>query len=461
MKDFYVLTTHGYLTLKRTDKMKKHLLFLSALMILACSANAQLNLNRLGKKVKEQVENKKEEVETDVEQLTESNHLQQEAEQRGIYDYKKSYKPSAAALAANPMAADQTVEPMYTKSISEIHAAYEQFDPELFPYQPYYNYKQFYYLHDEEDEEIRTGQYTEIVMNIAKLPAGAFYYMPYTPIQTPDGEVVVTQDEFFRNAWTALFVADPLSPWAFHKYVNVLMFENRMFEIKYTYKMSDAEKGIVDAETGTLLFAPSEAAYTHAQDSRKLLALSLARSVVTIDYLQYYLNELFKQCNAETNPVLKYILYWKIDAIMVNVFTQHKDYDASDVANRKVEASYNALESKRFDIETDARMHSAETVEMPKSVQIDGDTSSKVNAMAREMFGEEFVRTVFLDNNWSEFQENEYPYRVMHLSLPVAVVVKRGDKYLINYYDVTKSPHGGKWHMMVQMGSNFMPVKYE
>ena len=106
-------------------------------------------------------------------------------------------------------------------------------------------------------------------------------------------------------------------------------------------------------------------------------------------------------------------------------------------------------------------MHSAETVEMPKSVQIDGDTSSKVNAMAREMFGEEFVRTVFLDNNWSEFQENEYPYRVMHLSLPVAVVVKRGDKYLINYYDVTKSPHGGKWHMMVQMGSSFMPVKYE
>ena len=185
------------ITLKRTDKMKKHLLFLSALMILACSANAQLNLNRLGKKVKEQVESKKEEVETDVEQLTESNHLQQEAEQRAIYDYKKSYKPSAAALAANPMAADQTVEPMYTKSISEIHAAYEQFDSELFPYQPYYNYKQFYYLNDEEDEEIRTGQYTEIVMNIAKLPAGAFYYMPYTPIQTPDGEVVVTQDEFF------------------------------------------------------------------------------------------------------------------------------------------------------------------------------------------------------------------------------------------------------------------------
>lgn len=251
-------------------------------------------------------------------------------------------------------------------------------------YQPYYNYKQFYYLHDDKEEEIRTGQYTSIVMNIPELPAGSLYYMPYTTVQTSDGELLVTYDEFFRNVWTALFIAEPLSPWAFHKYVNVLMFENRMFEIKYTYKMSDAEKGIVNAETGALLFAPSEATYTHAQDSRKLLALSLARNEVTIDYLRYYINELVKQCNTETNPVLKYILYWKIDAIMVNVFTQHKDYDASDVANRKIEASYNALESQRFDIETNERMHSAETVEMPKSVQVDGDTSSKINALARE-----------------------------------------------------------------------------
>lgn len=443
--------------------MKKHLLFLSLLIMFTCGVDAQLNLNRLGKKVKEQVENKKEEVrtETEVERVAGPSNMTQEGDEGGEYSYKKKYKPSAKALAADPKTADQTVEAMYTKSISEIHAAYEQFDSELFPYKPYYNYRQFYYLHDEKEEEARSEQYTSIVMNIAKLPAGAFYYMPYTPIQSPDGEVLVTYDEFFRNAWTALFIADPLSPWAFHKYVNVLMFENRMFEIKYTYKMSDAEKGIVNAETGALLFAPSEAAYTHVQDSRKLLALSLARNEVTIDYLSYYLNELFKQCNAETNPVLKYILYWKIDAIMVNVFRQHKEYDASDVATRKVEASYSALESQRFDIETDARMHSAETVEMPKSVQVDGTTSSKVNAMAQTQFRDEFVKTVFLGNNWTEFKEDKYPYRVMHLSLPVAVVVKRGGKYLINYYDVTRSPSGGDWHMMVQMGSSFMPVKSE
>ena len=115
-----------------------------------------------------------------------------EQDNKGV-EYKKENKPSAEALAADPKASDKTVESGYTKSISEIHAAYEQLDPELFPYQPYYKYKEFYYLHDEEAEKIHTGQYAEILMGIAKLPAGAFYYMPYTAIKTPSGdEVLVT-----------------------------------------------------------------------------------------------------------------------------------------------------------------------------------------------------------------------------------------------------------------------------
>jgi hypothetical protein len=439
------------------------LLSVAFMMLSTVSANAQIDLNKLGKKAKEKVENKKEQgkIEKEEEQIAKPNGAEQD-NKGGENNSKKENKPSAEALAADPKASDKTVESGYTKSISEIHAAYEQLDPELFPYQPYYKYKEFYYLHDEEAEKVHTGQYAEILMGIAKLPAGAFYYMPYTAIKTPSGdEVLVTYDEFFRNAWTALFIADPQSSWAFHKYVGVLMFENRSFEIKYTYKMSDAQKGIVNAETGALLFAPSEAAYTDVQDSRKQLALSLARTVVTMDYLRYYLNGQFEQYKSETNPLLKYILYYKIDAIMGNVFTKHKDYNSSDVANRKIEASYSAIEDQRFDIDENARAHSAPTVEMPKGVQIDGATSQKVNSLAKERLGDEYVKTIFLDNKWAEFQENQYPYRVMHLGLPVAIIVKRNNKYLINYYDITKSPNGGNWNMMVKMGSSFQPVNYK
>ncbi len=114
-----------------------------------------------------------------------------------------------------------------------------------------------------------------------------------------------------------------------------------------------------------------------------------------------------------------------------------------------------------MDVESDARLSNAKPVEMPKGVSIDAATSAKVNGMAKEMLGAEYVKTIFLSSKWSEFQEDKYPYRVMHLSLPAAVIVKRADKYLMNYYDITKSPNGGEWNMMVKMGSSFQPVNYK
>ncbi len=154
-------------------------------------------------------------------------------------------------------------------------------------------------------------------------------------------------------------------------------------------------------------------------------------------------------------------MYWQIDAVMTKVFRKHKGYNASDVANRQIEASYSAIDSQSFDIEANARLSNAKPVEMPKGVQIDAATSAKVNGLAKQMLGDEYVKTIYLDNKWAEFQENKYPYRVMHLSLPVAIIVKRNNKYLINYYDVTKSPNGGNWNMMVKMGSSFQPVNYK
>ena len=183
--------------------------------------------------------------------------------------------------------------------------------------------------------------------------------------------------------------------------------------------------------------------------------------MVSIDFLRTYLKNLLKQASDETDAVKKYKLYWQIDPVMNKIFRKHKEYNSADVANRQIEATFSALDSQRFDIEAHARLSNAKSVEIPNGVQIDAATSSKINSLAKEMLGDEFVKAIYLDNKWSEFQENKYPYRVMHLSLPVAVIVKRGDKYLMNYYDITKSPNGGSWNMMVKMGSTFQPVNYK
>ena len=457
--------------------MKKTIILLLSvafMMLSSVSANAQIDLNKFGKKAKETVERNKNQDKTEKEEVkNEQVKIENEEEivakpdaaeqdnKGGENTNKKKYTPSAKALAADPKANDETVEPGFTKSISEIHAAYEQLDPDAFTYQPYYEYKEFYYLHDKADENFRVREFHSIVAKLATLSPGGYYLMTYFRIETPDGDLLVTSDEFFRNAWTALFVADPMSSEAFDKFTKALMFGNQMFESKIYYEMDDPDKGIVHEKKGELLIAPSRNVYQNRQDSREEAALSLARTVVSMDFVRTYLKELIKQFNTENDAVKKYELYWQIDAVVKEIFRKHKDYNASDVANRQIEASYSAIDSQSLDIEANARLSNAKPVEMPKGVQIDGATSSKVNSLAKDRLGAEFVKAIFLSNKWSEFKEDQYPYRVMHLSLPVAIIVKRGDKYLMNNYDITKSPNGGEWNMMVKMGSSFQPVNYK
>ena len=435
------------------------------------AANAQFDLNKLKDKVKNKVESKvsnevimkKDQIET-----VQSNKINAAIPKSndvigkvGTYDYKKKYKPSAAALAADAKAADQTVPPGFTKSVSAIHAAYEHLDPAVFTYQPYYKYKEFYHLHDKANDDFHENEFYYFITKLAALSSGDVYNADFVGVETPDGKRYVTSDEFLRNAWTALFMADPTSPAGWDKFVNVIMFSNQFFESKIFYNVHDSNKGIVDAKTGTLLMVPSLTKYDGIQDLREEAALGLARNVISIDFIRNYINGLFTQFKSETNPLVKFKLYYQIDALMSRVLKEHKSYKESDAPNRVLEGLYSSIDAQRMEIESDARMVGAKPVEVPKGVSVDATTSAKVNALAKEMHGENFVKTIFLGNKWKEFKENKYPYRVMHLSIPVAVIIKKNNKYLINYYDVAKSPHGGDWNLMVQMGASAKPVNYK
>lgn len=440
------------------------------MMLSFTAANAQFDLKKLGDKVKNKVENKvSDKVQTKKDQIVKEKTEKIKAAVpkpdaaigKGGYDYKKNYKPSAAALAADPKAADQTVPPGFTKSVSAIHAAYEHLDPVAFTYQPYYNYKFFYYLNDKEHDLFHENQFYHLLMKLAALYPGDSYYASFVGIDTPDGKRYVTEDEFMRNAYTALFMADPTSAEGWDKFVMAIMFSNQFFETKMYYKVHDSNKGIVDEKTGNLLVASSLTKYDGIQDLREEAALDLATSVISIDFIRTYLNGLFTELKTETNPYIKFKLYYQIDALMMRVLRKHKNYKESDGANRTLEGAYSVMQAQRMDIESEARMLTVKAVEVPKGVSIDATTSAKVNALAKEMHGENFVKTIFLGNKWKDFKENKYPYRVMHLSIPVAVIIKKNDKYLINYYDVAKSPHGGDWNLMVQMGATAKPVNYK
>lgn len=149
-------------------RIQTALLIVCALLA-AIPASAQLNLNSLKnkakevvkKEVKKQTQKTSETANTAVEgndkvteptTNTKQNTTSQiaEPEQQAV-----KLKPSAAAIAADPGASDQTIRPGYSKTTAEIRAAYEQLlDKDKFIYQPYYegDNKYFYYVETEETD---------------------------------------------------------------------------------------------------------------------------------------------------------------------------------------------------------------------------------------------------------------------------------------------------------------------
>ena len=158
-------------------RIQTALLIVCALLV-ATPASAQLNLNSLKNKaknaVKQEVSKQKQkasatainavegndkaaEQTTNTKQNTATTTQAAEATEKAAEQEQQpeKLKPSAAAIAADPGASDQTVRQGYSKTTAEIRAGYEQLlDAEKFIYQPYYegDNKYFYYVETPETD---------------------------------------------------------------------------------------------------------------------------------------------------------------------------------------------------------------------------------------------------------------------------------------------------------------------
>ena len=83
-----------------------------------------------------------------------------------MFAQNAKYKPSAAAIAADPSASDWEVKTGYTKSPAEFRGYYENYPDEYFLYKPYYEGMNtcFYYLGDEENNKIHDNSYAFFLM---------------------------------------------------------------------------------------------------------------------------------------------------------------------------------------------------------------------------------------------------------------------------------------------------------
>ena len=137
-------------------------------------------------------------------------------------------KPSAAAIAADPGASEQTVRDGYSKPTSHIRAMYERLDPALFIYKPYYqgDNRYFYYVEADPNAKNSPREFNDQCYKWFMSKAQDEYGVGWTRIGTffggtpgHDGQYVL-YGEHAMHAGFAEVIADPGSSNPFNHFLH-------------------------------------------------------------------------------------------------------------------------------------------------------------------------------------------------------------------------------------------------
>ena len=160
-------------------------------------------------------------------------------------------KPSAAAIAADPGASDNSIQSGYSKPTSEIRAVFENLDPSLFIYRPYYagDNKYFYYV-SEDSKKYLDNCYFGYMMKVQEE-----YGVRIKPISDfvnnipGQGDRAVPYGEHAMHAGFAEAMADQGNTWPLNHYLRACSILNYSSEASVSYG-ADATKRELTSDDG-------------------------------------------------------------------------------------------------------------------------------------------------------------------------------------------------------------------
>lgn len=266
--------------------------------------------------------------------------------------FDKVFKPSSKAMQSDEQAANPDILDGYTKSVAAIHGAYEQLDEQLYPYQPYYQFPDYYVMHGRRTRTAFDHDFSQI-MNQAFLAAGTSSKVSLLSLR----RVVVPKhregytfyDEPLRNAYSALFVSDPMSRDAFDCLVRTLVLDD-LRACPVEFPMDNPEQGIISEDDNLVLAFNSFDDFLKMRANRRDQALALARSITPIDVVRTAIEQWIDAIPAAPRAVERYMLYWLANEAYEEVLTQHDEYVAGDVPNSALGAKLNACRETYPDI---------------------------------------------------------------------------------------------------------------
>lgn len=453
---------------------KKNLILCLALLLMApMSANAQLG--KLKNAVKKSVNDAKNSAQKNVAEkakstaataagvLTKTYPTYPEMENTvtvsgvGSFDVDKVYEASATAKAKDPMASDATVEMGFTRTIGQVHAAYEHLNPEWFP-QPYWENPQFYFMNDKYSIQLHKNGPTYLQSEINKMMADKEYSLTFNYDEYGDGGgntgLVVPCGYTTIQADFARFLADPLS------WKAVVGF------IEAHQLVADRQKGYYDGmrlatvETSNELRKgqgkSKKMPYTAGewykmQDEADLFCTGVLNQKVPYKVLEDAMKvklQHFK--NAKTD-------WWKATELRQieaawPLFENHPGNTKTGDYELMVN-DYNKFMAERDAIYDAGKWASQDAIKLNKIVTKDAATKNKVLALGKEKLpGVQIEDVVFFNADWQLAKSSEWPYPVTQRTQRIGLIYKKGSLYVIDRYDWVQVRQGNTGNVFESTG---------
>ena len=425
---------------------------------------------------------------------------------------QQTLKPSPQAIANDPRASDNTVpSAWYKRTYAERRAAYEQL-PDNTYFKPYWHPDLINYYFLDEKEELNQYFIMTYLLFEARLPrfmalfnalerkehdknsffnknqTFSFYFRSFIADKIPEGnknvhkECVIGCEGYvpfgFHSvyAYFALFATDPQGFIPFEKYCEGVFALSNLEKVIWDDDYNDPghRENRMPLEGGGYGKLSMDdwwkAKQVLIEEGKRLYDIVLKET--PLDVVQSAVSKYY-------NNITKFQEEKKYTQLMYNFFLfetslyfwkYHPKSNASDETLKYLLDEYD-----KFLVLWDKQWRQAVAtggtpINMPQTYNMGAELENAALSRAKSQFGGEFNvdKVVFTSNQWVEFKEAKYPYRVMSRTLNAAILTKDGDKWLIRFrvFQQMSDQKGGwtqNYGFSVPMGgsSSPQPVNYK
>lgn len=372
---------------------------------IATPAEAQLGglLNKAQKAIKKNVEKI---ADNTTATQDDSRKSKRERAESLVVLHQEDFKPSKAALAANPLANSKTVPEKFSKSYKDLYAAYEHLDSHYFPLQPYYKYPTLYAL-GEEQLIYPWARLLKEAKKILAFPVGTTlgditiglvgYDDGVKELVSADGQkLAMHADELFRYPMAARFFADPNCDESVWNLAMLLAYNNGRFRAVKAYTTTQ-NSGVADAKRGWM-FPYSDGGECN---EREALMKLMARSVVDIDLIAKCVLQLYQGMDTEKEATKKALYLIAANELYKQVLMEHDKFSANSSKLNKQLMYYTRYNgTPEYSEIVDAAIVKPEPPTMAlKPGALDKQLNAQVLRIIRQQYPD-IIRVVVINDAW-------------------------------------------------------------